>query len=418
MTRAKSLAFFSNPFFVMGLVLFMYAVKAAVKITLGASINSPMIEGDGFHNLADILEALAVMAVIYVSKLPSSDEYPFGRKNIEFFASLAIGIGLLALSFQFATRSIGGMLFYFPTLDQAVRSVIPLPTHEPLVMDPGTFPVVLGISLVSVVLSVVVSRYQIAVGRSSGHASLVADGEETASDSRIEFVTLGGILAEYAFDAPYLEYPLGLLVAFLIARTGWELFSRAWKVLLQHSLGAEREAEIRKLCLTVPGVVELASLKTFQVGQTAVVMVTVVTRRGSGPSAFMKYGLEHIVESYLLGDEFKECELSVKFQKPSPERYRVAYAVDYGDQVTVAASLTGASHLVICDVEAGAIVRTKYEPLGAVLSGGKLDAYLETKHIRDLFVFDPEDEDNRKLLGDSSVNLLPAVSYIPSVLGF
>ncbi|MGD9682973.1 MAG: cation diffusion facilitator family transporter [Candidatus Obscuribacterales bacterium] len=354
MTGAKpcSLAFFRNPFFVMGLVLFMYAVKAAVKITLGSSINSPMIEGDGFHNLADILEALAVMAVIYVSKLPSSDEYPFGRKNIEFFASLAIGIGLLALSLQFASRSIGGMLFYFPTLDQAVRSVLPLPAHEPLVMDPGTFPVVLGISLVSVVLSVVVSRYQIAVGRSSGHASLVADGEETASDSRIEFVTLGGILAEYAFDAPYLEYPLGLLVAFLIARTGWELFSRAWKVLLQHSLGAERETEIRKLCLMVPGVVDLASLKTFQVGQTAVVMVTVVTRRGSGPTAFMKYGLEHIVQSYLLGDEFKECELSVKFQKPSPERYRVAYAVSMGEshQVTVAASLRGASHLVICDV--------------------------------------------------------------------
>ncbi|MGD9682972.1 MAG: hypothetical protein AB7W16_17425 [Candidatus Obscuribacterales bacterium] len=63
-------------------------------------------------------------------------------------------------------------------------------------------------------------------------------------------------------------------------------------------------------------------------------------------------------------------------------------------------------------------MRTKYEPLGAVLAGGRLDAYLETKHIRDLFVFDPEDEGNRKVLGDSGVNLLPAVSYIPSVLGF
>lgn len=445
-----------NPFFVMVAVLLMYVVKAIVKIHVGTSINSPMIAGDGFHNVADILEALAVIAVIFVSRLPSSGEYPFGRKNIEFFASLAIGIALLVLSVQFAAQSVAGIFSYFPEADSMVRSFVPLPKHEALIMAPGTFGIVLSVTLGSVILSILVSRYQIAIGKSSGHASLVADGEETASDSRIEFVTLGAILAEYAFHAPFVEYPLGLLVAVMIARTGWELFSRAWRVLLQHSLGEVHESEIRKLCMSIPGVVSVTSLKTFQVGQTAVVMVSIATRRGSGPIGFIKYGLEHAVKSYLLSDEYKECELSVKFQKPVPERYRVAYAVVLSDlasgarcetnangwHATVAVDLAQATHLIICDVEAGIIVRTKYEKLASALAGppagsrhgianhvedatgpdsrreGGLASYLEVKHIRDLYVFDPSSDANARLLAGSKVNLLPAPSYIPETMGF
>ncbi len=445
-----------NPFFVMVAVLLMYVVKAIVKIHVGTSINSPMITGDGFHNVADILEALAVIAVIFVSRMPSSGDYPFGRKNIEFFASLAIGIALLVLSMQFAAQSIAGIFSYFPEADSVVRAFVPLPKHEALIMAPGTFGIVLSVTLGSVILSIVVSRYQIAIGRLTGHASLVADGEETASDSRIEFVTLGAILAEYAFHAPFVEYPLGLLVAAMIARTGWELFSRAWRVLLQHSLGSTHESEIRKICLGIPGVVAVTSLKTFQVGQTAVVMVSIATRRGSGPIGFIKYGLEHAVRSYLLCDEYKECELSVKFQKPVPERYRVAYAVVLSEpgtgarcevnangwHSTVAVDLAQATHLVICDVEAGAIVRTKYEKLAAALAGppagsrhglnhgngtvetgsesreGGLASYFEVKHIRDLYVFEPASEANARLLAGSKVNLLPAPSYIPETMGF
>lgn len=65
----------TNPFVVMWLVVSMYLVKAICKIGLGSQINSPMIAGDGFHNLADILEALAVIAVIWVAKRPVTNDY-------------------------------------------------------------------------------------------------------------------------------------------------------------------------------------------------------------------------------------------------------------------------------------------------------------------------------------------------------
>ncbi|MFA6558969.1 MAG: hypothetical protein WCT03_21280, partial [Candidatus Obscuribacterales bacterium] len=52
--QQRLLAFLTNPFGVMSLVVLMYVIKAILKITVGHQINSPMIEGDGYHNLADI----------------------------------------------------------------------------------------------------------------------------------------------------------------------------------------------------------------------------------------------------------------------------------------------------------------------------------------------------------------------------
>ncbi|MBS1994996.1 MAG: cation diffusion facilitator family transporter [Cyanobacteria bacterium SZAS LIN-2] len=379
-----------SPFAVMWMVVGMYAVKAVLKIGVGQHIHSPMIAGDGFHNMADILEALAVLLVIWISKRPSSDDYPFGKKNVEFFTSLAIGTVLLVMSFNFALQSLSGLLALFPQADQAVRSIIPLPEHHPLLMDPGTFKYVVALALGSVIASLLVSRHQKRVGKASGHASMVADGEETASDGIIELITLLGVLGEYFFHAPWLEYPLGLLVAGVIAHTGWELFMGGFRVLLQHSIGAEHEAEIRKCCLSQAGVMSVDTVKTFQIGSTAVCMLTVVTEHNTSTIAQMKYGLEHALKGYILAAGFKDCELHFKFQKPEPNRHRVAFAVvNQDNHLVVASTVEQASHVIICDVEHGDIVRSKQEPKPAAT---ELSQFLKRKRVTCFYLFHSQPE--------------------------
>jgi len=386
MSRLQTLA--ASPFAVMWMVVGMYAVKAILKIGIGQHINSPMIAGDGFHNLADILEALAVLLVIWISKRPSSDDYPFGKKNVEFFTSLAIGAVLLVMSFNFALQSLSGLLAIFPDIDAAVRGFLPLPEHHPLVMDGGTFPYVVALALGSVIASFLVSRHQKRVGKASGHASMIADGEETAGDGIIELITLLGVLGEYFFHAPWLEYPLGLLVAGVIAHTGWELFMSGFRVLLQHSIGAEHEAEIRSRCLNMAGVQDLAAVKTFQIGSTAVCMITVVTEHNTSTIAQIKYGLEQSLSEYLLQSDFKECELHLKFQKPEPNRHRVAFAVISKDNhLVVAADVEQASHIIICDVEHDDIVRSKQEPKPLA---AELSQFLKRKRVTRFYLFHPQ----------------------------
>lgn len=414
--KDRLLAFLTNPFGVMSLVVLMYLVKAVLKITVGHQINSPMIEGDGYHNLADILEALAVIVVIWVAKRPASSDYPFGKKNVEFFTSLAIGGALLVMAVQFALKSAVGLLALAPSFDQAVRAVLPLPVHEPLVMSTSTLPWVLALTIGSVILSLVVSRYQIAMGKRGGHASMIADGQETASDGRIEIITLIGVVGEYAFNAPWLEYPLGLVVALAIAHTGYELFQDGLRVLLQHSIGQEHEEEITKRCLAVAGVNKVESLKTFQIGSTAVCILTVTTEHRTGTISHLKYGIEYHIKQYLLDSGFSDCELNVKFEKPEPARHRIAYAVVEKESESataalsfvVAPSIAAATHIVVCDLENGMVVRTKQEEKPT-----DLPAFLDKKRVVRLYLFTA---DPAQLPG-SNVAVLSSTSYQAELLG-
>lgn len=414
--KDRLIAFLTNPFGVMSLVVLMYLVKAVLKITVGHQINSPMIEGDGYHNLADILEALAVIVVIWVAKRPASSDYPFGKKNVEFFTSLAIGGALLVMAVQFALKSVVGLLALAPSFDQAVRAVLPLPVHEPLVMSTSTLPWVLALTIGSVILSLVVSRYQIAMGKRGGHASMIADGQETASDGRIEIITLIGVVGEYAFNAPWLEYPLGLVVAFAIAHTGYGLFQDGLRVLLQHSIGQEHEEEITKRCLAVAGVNKVESLKTFQIGSTAVCILTVTTEHRTGTISHLKYGIEYHIKQYLLDSGFSDCELNVKFEKPEPARHRIAYAVVEKESESataalsfvVAPSIAAATHIVVCDLENGMVVRTKQEEKPT-----DLPAFLDKKRVVRLYLFTA---DPAQLPG-SNVAVLSSTSYQAELLG-
>lgn len=414
--KDRLIAFLTNPFGVMSLVVLMYLVKAVLKITVGHQINSPMIEGDGYHNLADILEALAVIVVIWVAKRPASSDYPFGKKNVEFFTSLAIGGALLVMAVQFALKSVVGLLALAPSFDQAVRAVLPLPVHEPLVMSTSTLPWVLALTIGSVILSLVVSRYQIAMGKRGGHASMIADGQETASDGRIEIITLIGVVGEYAFNAPWLEYPLGLVVAFAIAHTGYGLFQDGLRVLLQHSIGQEHEEEITKRCLAVAGVNKVESLKTFQIGSTAVCILTVTTEHRTGTISHLKYGIEYHIKQYLLDSGFSDCELNVKFEKPEPARHRIAYAVVEKESeiataalsFVVAPSIAAATHIVVCDLENGMVVRTKQEEKPT-----DLPAFLDKKRVVRLYLFTAYPAQ----LPGSNVAVLSSTSYQAELLG-
>lgn len=413
--KQRLIAFLTNPFGVMSLVILMYVVKATLKITVGHQINSPMIEGDGYHNLADILEALAVIVVIWVAKRPASSDYPFGKKNVEFFTSLAIGGALLVMAVQFALKSVVGLLSLAPSIDQTVRAVLPLPVHEPLLMSTSTLPWVLALTIGSVILSLVVSRYQIAMGKRGGHASMIADGKETASDGRIEIITVIGVVGEYLFNAPWLEYPLGLVVAFAIAHTGYELFQGGLRVLLQHSIGQEHEEEITKRCLAVAGVNKVESLKTFQIGSTAVCILTITTEHRTGTISHLKYGIEYHIKQYLLENGFSDCELNVKFEKPEPARHRIAYAVvenacSDGAAISfaVAPSVAAATHIVVCDLENGMVVRTKQEEKPADLA-----SFLDKKRVLRLYLFTPEPPQ----LPGSSVKVLSSTSYQAALLG-
>ena len=102
--------FVTSPFTVMVLVLVMYIVKVAVKLSVGGYVNSPMITGDGWHNVADIFEALVVIGALVISRLPKSEDYQFGRMGIESLFSVLVGGWLCIMALNIGAHSVFGLI--------------------------------------------------------------------------------------------------------------------------------------------------------------------------------------------------------------------------------------------------------------------------------------------------------------------
>ena len=348
------------PYMVMAAVILMYAVKVIVKISVGNFVNSPVITGDGYHNASDILEAVLVITVIMLAQRPPNWKYPFGRKNVESIFELAVGLSLTYLAFRVLTQSLGGLLAYFPLLNNEIRKFVPLPEHETLLMGQEYFWWVLGTMAGSAILSVIASTIQIKVGKSFRHKSLVADGQETRSDGVIEFTAVAGILGEYSFNMPVIEYILGLGVTILLARTAFGLIVRGWRTLLQRSIGKEHEEKILDIVQKTYGVVDMAELKTFKIGAMPVLIMKVTTRSSAETALDIKSALAGRIHNYMAANEFPEWDYYIRFDKPIPHRYRISFAVistDAGE--VIAPSIKNATHFRVCDIEDEKIVRWK-----------------------------------------------------------
>ncbi len=343
--------FFHSPYTVMGVVLVMYLIKVTAKLGIGMRVHSPMITGDGWHNVADIFEALMVIGVIFFSRLPASDSYPLGRKNIESLFSVLVGVGLALAACSVIWSSISGAI--------ALSAGAP----AGVLISWEFAPWVMGVTLGSALLSMGVSRYQIKIGRDSGHEALVADGEETRSDGRIELATFIGVCGEYFFHSPWIEYPFALIVAYLMFKTAWEIFNRGWGALMKRSIGLGHEQQIRLLVEDLPGVVEVDEIKTFRTGSKVILILKVLTRQDSRINRLLKKAMAVHIAQYLRSEEFEDGDFFIRFDEPDPERFRRAVAVHtYRGNLEITRELDTADAVMICDIEHGRVVRaTRHE---------------------------------------------------------
>lgn len=412
MKRVKH--FFLSPYTVMGTVVLMYIVKAIVKISIGHHVNSPAITGDGFHNVSDIPEALFVIAAVFVSRLPPSEHYPMGRKNIESLVEVFVGTGLACVAMFTILRGMSGILSYIPTTPETIVAL--LPKHEELRIGTHYFWPVVSVIAGSAILSLLVSTYEIRVGRLHRHHSMVADGEETRSDGRIEASVLAGVLGEYLFAAPWIEYPLAFCVAWLMLKTSREIFTKGWRALLQRSIGIPHDTAIRAICESMHGVVSADKIKTFVVGSVVKCILKVTTRCNARAAANIKHALIACIDAYLKEHDFTESEIFLRVDQPMIEYRRTAYAVEMERvrQPLVAQTIASATHYLICDVENGEVVRWTVEPAPETLEDGlKL---LQQKRVTELSFFEPSDA-QRRHFGVRGITIKTAPSFFPVTLG-
>jgi len=257
----------------MAVVLLVYAVKVVVKLLVGHSMGSAAMVADGFHNVADIVEALLVVLVVYVGARPENEKLPLGRTSIDSILSLLIGLVLGFLGLSFLAGSMGSLFLSFGWDGAWSDFLAGLMPGELAERQSQVTWVGLLVAGGSAAISLAVSRYQIRTGRSTRRDALVADGKETLSDSLVEASILAGLVGSW-LGFPVADRLAGILVSFFILRTSWGILSEAFLVLLNAAISKEEGRKLKERVGAVKGVRQLKRVIGYRIGRMNFVVLS------------------------------------------------------------------------------------------------------------------------------------------------
>jgi cation diffusion facilitator family transporter len=288
--------------------IFLSLLNLAIAVASG----SLAVAAEMVHNLVDLVASVAVLAGVKISERESR-AFPYGLYKVENVVAVGVAILIFFTGYEIAKEAL------FAEARAATVSAW---------------------MLAGVVLSALVplafSVYEMRVGRSLNSPSLMADAAEYrvhVFSSGIVFVALIGQMIGLPVD----RYA-ALVIVVLIAKTGWELLSDGMRVLLDASLDAETLDQVRGIVEADPAVVEVRSVVGRNAGRYRFLEVDVALR------------VDDLEKAHAVG---RRIEQIIREQVPHVERVlmhyeprlrtHLRYAVPLADAVGTVSSHFGES---------------------------------------------------------------------------
>ncbi len=213
------------------IVLLLNAVSAGLKISVGARTGALTVLGAALESVLDMLSnGVAILAVSVASRAPD-DDHPYGHDKFETLGTLGI-VGFLSIScFELLRQSLGE-LFGGHLMPRAT-------TADGVMM------------VASLAVNFCVVFFERRRGRALASTLLLADAAHTASDILVTALAIGSLILS-RLGSRYADAALGVLVALIIAWSGYQILRHSIPILVDASaVEANRLAEIVR---TIPGV--------------------------------------------------------------------------------------------------------------------------------------------------------------------
>lgn len=377
---------FSSPYTCMAIVILVYVFKVVFKLWVGKSIGSLSMQSDGYHNMVDILEAVIILFAIYLSNRPATKSFPMGLASVENIVSLEIGILISIMGLSFLMRSVTGLLngfgieFHLPLFPSQWFEL-----RERLTPDSSRFFVSgLLVSIISIALSVIISRYQINLGKSINSPGLISDGKESLSDSLTESSVLVGVVGQI-FGLYFLDYIAGIFVAGFILHTGWQLIINAVKVLLNVSVEKEKIDAIKQRIRKVRAVKDVEKVYGYTIGKNVTVVCELVVYENISFGALHHIRAPLETEIQKIVPEIDRVYLSFVPVARVYKRYMIGIHKDRGAKSIIAGNFLKAKFFVLIDsvnqrISKTSIYRNNFE------SPILLEEFIVRKKVDSIFI--------------------------------
>ncbi|MCL7975790.1 MAG: cation diffusion facilitator family transporter [marine benthic group bacterium] len=221
--------------FVLAANLFVVVVKLIVGLRAG----SLAVLGDAAHSGVDAMNNVVGLLAVNVAAVPPDEEHPYGHGKYETLAALAVVSFLSIAGFELVSGAIGRLLG----------------SAAPLDLDPLTFVLLGGTMLVNTLVAISEAR----AARTLRSPVLSADARHTAADVFVTASVIAG-LGLVALGWEDADAWLAIVVAVLIAKSGWEILRGTIPVLVDSR--AIEASRIRRFIGPVDGVLDVTDVRS------------------------------------------------------------------------------------------------------------------------------------------------------------
>ena len=223
---------------VLARVLVLNLAVACVKLVLGYATGAVSVISDGFQSLTDSAANVIGLVGMRAARKPPDADHPYGHRKYETLAAAGIFVFMLL-----AVLEIG-------------RAAL---QHFAAASHPTVTLVTFGVMIATLVVNIWVVRYEAREARRHNRELLMADAIHTRTDV---YATIGVIvsLAGVRLGYPMLDPIGGIVIAVLIARTGFEI-ARDTSGILSDRVVID-EQDIHAVVMSVPGVLGCHHIRT------------------------------------------------------------------------------------------------------------------------------------------------------------
>ena len=210
-----------------------------MKLVLGYATGAVSIVSDGFQSLTDSASNVIGLVGMRAARKPPDADHPYGHRKFETLAAAGIFVFMLLAVLEIGRTA--------------------LQRFSSSAATPDVTLVTFAVMLVTLAINIWVVRYEAAQGRLHSSELLLADSIHTRTDA---YATIGVLvaLAGVRLGYPMLDPIGGILIAVLIARTGFEI-ARDTSGILSDRVVIDEE-DIRKVVMSVAGVVGCHRIRT------------------------------------------------------------------------------------------------------------------------------------------------------------
>ncbi len=223
---------------VMGLV----GLKVAVAVVTG----SISVIAQAVDSFLDLFAIAVTFLAVGIAARPADEKHPFGHGKVEDIAAVVQAMLIFAA---------GGLIIY-----SAVLRIITETTIE--LTEAG-----IGVMLVSIVASLLLSRHLLKVSQATDSIALEASARNIAVDVYSAAAVLGGLLVIRFTGLQIFDPIIALLVALFILKVAYDVLTRSFGRLIDVKLSEAEENIIRSSIMECAGeVVGFHELRTRKAG--------------------------------------------------------------------------------------------------------------------------------------------------------